>query len=201
MPKKSAPERAGVILMVLGVLLIAAAAALLFYNNAQSEQAWEASATALVAVREKIVEAAAETEETVAAPAETEPEPVVEVDGAEYIGYLSVPVLELELPVQSDWDTDKLRVSPCRYYGRAATGDLVICAHNNRHFGKLKTLQQGDLVTFTDAAGTLYRYEVALVEILQPTQIEEMLTSEYPLTLYTCTYGGQSRVTVRCRRI
>lgn len=43
-------------------------------------------------------------------------------------------------------------------------------------------------------------YEVTEVEELQPTEIGQMLESGYDLTLYTCTYGGQSRVTVRCSR-
>ena len=32
------------------------------------------------------------------------------------------------------------------------------------------------------------------------TAVEEMTAGEYDLTLFTCTYGGQSRVTVRCDR-
>jgi sortase A len=39
---------------------------------------------------------------------------------------------------------------------------------------------------------------VAEVETLEPTAVEEMTNSGYALTLFTCTYGGQSRVTVRC---
>ena len=43
-------------------------------------------------------------------------------------------------------------------------------------------------------------YEVAEVTTLQPEAIAEMESGEYPLTLFTCTYGGQSRVTVRCTK-
>ena len=121
------------------------------------------------------------------------------IDGYLCIGCLSIPSLGLELPVMSDWSYPQLKLSPCRYSGSTGTGDLVICAHNYaRHFGKLKTLSEGAEVYFTDMDGMTRRYEVAAVEILPPTDLENMTAGEYDLTLFTCTYGGQSRVTVRC---
>ncbi len=46
-----------------------------------------------------------------------------------------------------------------------------------------------------------HSYEIAETEILEPTAIEELLSDEWNLTLFTCTYGGQARVAVRCRAI
>ena len=40
----------------------------------------------------------------------------------------------------------------------------------------------------------------AFLEILQPTAVEEMTSGDYDLTLFTCTYGGATRFTVRCLR-
>lgn len=126
---------------------------------------------------------------------------MVEIDGYGYVGYLTIPALGLELPVMAEWDYARLRLAPCRYSGSTKTGDLVIAAHNYaRHFGSLQTLLAGDEVRFTDMDGVVTVYEVAAVEILQPTAVEEMTAGEYDLTLFTCTYGGQSRVTVRCDR-
>ena len=39
------------------------------------------------------------------------------------------------------------------------------------------------------------------VEILKPTEIKEMIESNFDLTLYTCTKDSKSRVTIRCNRI
>ena len=102
----------------------------------------------------------------------------------------------------SEWDYAKLRVAPCRYGGSTVTEDLVIAAHNyTSHFGKLKELNIGEIVKFMDMNGKILQYEVAEVNVLEPTDIEEMINGEFSLSLFTCTYGGQSRLTVRCIEI
>ena len=78
---------------------------------------------------------------------------------------------------------------------------MTIAAHNYaRHFGRLTALRPGDAVTFTDLDGNVFRYAVAETETLQPTDIQEMTAGDWPLTLFTCTKGGQYRVTVRCEK-
>ena len=124
---------------------------------------------------------------------------VIPMDGYAYIGYLTFPTLGLELPVLDGWDMARLRKAPCRYYGSAETQDLVIAAHNYRSsFGRLQELQIGDEVLFTNAAGIVHRYLVGETEILQPTAVEEMIASNWALSLYTCTYSGTARLTIRC---
>ena len=125
--------------------------------------------------------------------------PVEEIDGQQYIGVLRIPALSLELPVISEWSYPSLQIAPCRYAGSAYLNNMVIAAHNYySHFGYLKNLSQGDEVTFTDMDGNVFRYEVAELETLSPFAIEEMTGGDWALTLFTCTVGGQSRVTVRC---
>ena len=127
---------------------------------------------------------------------------VVEIDGYGYIGYLEVPDLSLQLPVMAEWDYKRLKIAPCRQFGAVGTNDLVIAAHNyDRHFGRLKTLQGGESVTFTDMDGIVTSYEVEKVETLKPTAVDEVHNSDYDLVLYTCTLGGKTRVTVLCNRI
>ncbi len=128
--------------------------------------------------------------------------PEVEIDGQQYIGMLRIPVLSLELPVISAWSYPHLKIAPCRYAGSAYLDNLVIAAHNyHSHFGNLKNLSQGDEITFTDMDGNVFCYKVAVLETLSPYDIEEMTDSDWPLTLFTCTVGGQSRVTVRCELV
>lgn len=48
--------------------------------------------------------------------------------------------------------------------------------------------------------GNSYEYVVDLIEVLQAEDIDGMVNSPWELSLYTCTYDGQSRLTVRCKR-
>jgi sortase A len=122
------------------------------------------------------------------------------VNGYDSIGILSIPVLELELPILADWSYAKLKKAPCHYYGTYYEPNFVIAGHNYKtHFRKLSQLQEGDLVIFTDATGAPHYYEVVLLETMQKEATAEMITSGFDLSLYTCTPGGASRVTVRCK--
>ena len=101
--------------------------------------------------------------------------------------------------VLTDWSYAKLKKAPCHYYGSYYEKDFVIAAHNYKsHFGRLSELQTGDIVFFTDMNGETYYYEVALLETLPKEATKEMITGGFDLSLYTCTPGGASRVTVRC---
>ena len=128
--------------------------------------------------------------------------PTENINGIDYIGILRIPALELELPVISEWSYPRLKIAPCRYTGSAYQDDLIIAAHNyNSHFGNLKNLREGDTATLTDMDGNVFTYEMAELEILQPTDIEGMDSGEWDLPLFTCTIGGSSRVTARFERV
>ena len=192
-------NKLGTICMILGTVLILAALSLFLWNRREAEQAGEASESILPQVVEHIAETAAED------PAPPDPlDPTMteaEIDGYLYIGYLSIPALGLELPVMSEWDYTRLNIAPCRYSGSTKTDDLVIAAHNfAQHFGGLSGLSGGEEVYFVDMDNVVSSYTVVAVEILPPTAVEEMTNGDYDLSLFTCTYGGRSRVTVRCDR-
>ena len=124
-----------------------------------------------------------------------------DLDGAACIGVLEIPKIDLKLPVLSEWSYPLLKKAPCRYSGSAYLDNLVIAAHNYRtHFGKLKELETGDEVIFTDAAGNRFEYNVAAVEALTPQSVEDMTSGEWALSLFTCTLDGKNRVTVRCEK-
>lgn len=184
-------------IMILGLLLLLAALSLTCYNLWDEKRAMRVSNAALVNLEEQIpVQSSGEADYFNVPDMEM---PVVEADGEEYIGILEIPGLGRKLPVMSKWSYPGLRNAPCRYTGSVYTDDMIIAAHNyGRHFGNLQNLLSGDEVLFTDAAGNAFFYKVVEVEVLEPTAIEEMQTGEWDLTLFTCTLGGQSRVTVRC---
>lgn len=188
-------------LIVCGLLLLAAALGLSAYNLWDEYRA--ASSVEAVLAQLPTPEATTPPEGTIPdyllAP-EMEM-PTVSVRELDYIGTLTVPALDLELPVLSEWSYPNLKIAPCRYAGSAYEDGFVLCAHNyRRHFGGLKDLSVGDAVQFTDIDGNSFDYVVAEVGQLNPDDTREMLSKDWALSLFTCTLGGQFRVTVRCDR-
>ena len=186
----------------LGLLLIAAALFLSAYNEMESHEARNSAQQVIAQMCQTLpTETVAETE----APAVPEylldadrEMPVQTINGRDYIGVLTIPSLELELPVLSQWDYDGLKVAPCRYSGSLYQNNLIICAHNYAsHFGRLKNLHVGDTAIFTDMDENIVRFQLAAQETIQPEDLEAMEAGDWDLTLFTCTVGGQSRVTVR----
>lgn len=206
-------RRVGLLLMVIGILAVTAGLGLGGYNlwdNRRAEIQADAALDAIARYRKEIAASNLNKvpEMTPELPEETPPEPpeepdapppVLEVDNRRYIGTVSIPAIGIVLPVQEDWSLALLRASPCRYMGSPYGRDLIICAHNYAaHFGRLKNLLPGDEVLFTDLEGAEFRYIVAELETLAGTAVEEMESGEWDLTLFTCTLGGQTRITVRC---
>lgn len=200
-------NKIGTLLMLCGVALVLAALGLFLMNRREAENAELQSAILLPQLVDMAQQP--ETQEETRLPEPEIPEELltpedvkmeeVEIDGHRYIGYLSMPTVELELPIMSDWSYEKLTIAPCRYYGTLRGKDLVLLAHNyDRHFGRLNDLKVGDSVYFTEMDGTVTAYKVVARDILDPYAVEEMTAGLYDMTLFTCTYGGQSRVTVYC---
>lgn len=201
-------NKIGIICMVLGLLCLSASSGLLIYNHQENTEAGTAAHNVLRDMQE-VVPTVHQEVVTLPSPDVTEDDEevssemtVTEIDGYGYIGYISLPSIDIELPVMDDWDYSRLKIAPCRQFGSTKTDDLVIAAHNyTKHFGKLSQLQYGDLVSFTDMDGVITFYTIADIETLEPTQVDEVEHSVWDLTLYTCTYGGKSRIVVRCATI
>ena len=197
------------VLIALGAALLLGALGLTVFNLRQSNAAGETAAQTVSALKATIPTDgdfyAKEQPETETPDYRLNPEmemPTVRIDDREYIGVLSIPALGRELPVISSWDYPGPRVAPCRYTGSAYTDDLVIAAHNYAsHFGRLRELSQGDSIRFTDTDGNVFDYVVSELEILEPYAVSQMTEGDWDLTLFTCTPGGQYRVTLRCNRI
>ena len=197
-------NKLGNILMLTGIVLICAAFALLMYNRAEARRAEQTIQQVLPEIVHQVEESIQTNKKQPVLPT-LSLEPVstemteTTINGQNYIGYLTLPDLDLVLPVLSDWDYKKLQISPCRYVGSTKSDDLVLMAHNYpKHFGKLSDLRWGSKLSFTDMDGIVTNYEVVSKDILAPDAVEEMTSGDFDLTLFTCTYGGKSRVTVYC---
>lgn len=215
----------GIIFMVIGISLVLGAVGLFVYNQQEEARAEKTTEEYLPRVVElintnknhetskpetDISQSVSEdlTEESVDEDIHHQSGEVVgdmlvaDIDGYKFVGYISIPKYNLELPVMSETDMELMSVAPCRFSGSPKTNNLVIGAHNYRvHFGSITGLSQGDRVYFTDIEGEVWAYSVAFSEVLGPNEADSLKNSEYPLTLYTCNYNGEARVTVRCERL
>ena len=214
--EKNRRKQEGLLLITIGLLLIAAALFLVSYNlydELRAEQSARQAVTQLdaylpaEAAPEAPLDSAGDQEPLVSDERTVIPDyvlspnmemPVETINGIDFIGVLRIPALELELPVISEWNYPNLKSAPCRYSGSAYLNNLIICGHNyTSHFGTLKNLWEGDIATFTDIDGNVFIYKMVERETLNPTDIEGMESGNWDLTLFTCTVGGQSRVTIR----
>ena len=198
--------------MLLGALLIIGAIVLTYWNQREDNIAQESAVQIVPQLVQQIqdntdvedvdldMEAIPELYKPVELLTEEDKEMTeVEINGNLYIGYISIPALHMELPIMSNWSYPQLKIAPCRYDGSIRGEDLVLMAHNYKsHFGPISRLKIGDEVFFADMDGKTTGYEVVGKDVLDPTAVEAMTAGEYDLTLFTCTYGGASRVTVYC---
>ena len=124
----------GVCCIILGVFCLFASLGFILYNHHEEEIAQIASKDILQDVRVNIPDTP--NDETILDESISEEfvheehvepiEPIddipqemltAKVDGYDCIGILSIPVLELELPILTDWSYQKLKIAPCHYYG------------------------------------------------------------------------------------
>lgn len=186
-------KKIAVCCMAVGLVLVLLAVALLGYNVYENRRAKDNTDRVMQDLHRQIIQ------EDETDPFDTEMR-VVKINGYDYIGYLSLPTLNLNLPVLSGCDTARLTVAPCRYYGSTKTDNLVIAAHNYRsHFGYLGHLTVDAPVTFTDMEGTTSVYRVTEIGTLSPTAVDQVKYTKDDLILYTCTYSGTKRIVVRCQ--
>ncbi len=205
-------KRSGSLLICAGLLLIAAALSLAAFNLWDE---YRASQT-VVELNQQLVlpdpapapvpDADAETppvtvpEEQPAYILNPEMEmPVTTLGRWDYIGTLDFPARDKTVPVISELSDAALRSAPCRYEGSAYTGDLIIAGHNYRsHLAHLRRLEIGEEVRFIDVEGNVFSYSVVEREVLDGTAIEAMSEGDWDMTMFTCTLGGQQRITIRC---
>lgn len=197
--------------LVSGLVMLAAALCLVFYNVHEDRQGGEQAERIAKEIRGALPEPPETSAETPArddlfsryeAEKDKVPEEkILHLPEGDFLGLISIPSLGIELPVQPSWSYPGLKISPCRYKGSYLTGDMIIAAHNYRaHFGRIKDLNSGDLIYFTDGDGVRHCYEVIQTEMIAGQNIEGMefgFADTWDLTLFTCTLSGKSRVTVR----
>lgn len=206
-------KKKGTILIYIGIVFIIVAAGIMIYNIYESMRAAQQADSVLQQIKEMFMNVGGQDQEDTQYSGmsdEVIPEyvlfpekemPVMKIGNYNYVGVLEIPDLGLALPVLAgEWSYEKLKIAPCVYSGSIYQNNMVIAAHNYwSHFSRIKDLEVGDEVIFTDCEGNVFEYSVGWVDTLQPYDTEDMKSAEtWDLSLFTCTYSGKERYTVRC---
>lgn len=174
--------------MIFGLAIFACGAGLYIYNNMESNKIAEDNLETVTEI-ETIMEEETDEEEISA----------ITVDGNRYIGIIYIPILDnLALPVLEECTDSNLKISICKYAGSPDEGNLVIGGHRYKStFAKLADLEEGNIVYYKEASGDVYKYKLKEVEILDPSDVYELQTGDWDLTLFTCTYDNRQREAYR----
>lgn len=118
----------------------------------------------------------------------------IALDGSYYIGILSIPQIELTLPVAAAYSYEQLDKTPCVYTGSVEMKNLIIAAHNYKaHFGNIDALAYGDVISFVDVNGAEHSYMLTKEETIDENDFISLYGGDWELTLFTCVYGNNSQ--------
>ena len=135
------------------------------------------------------------------------------VSGTGIMGYISIPVIQVELPIYHGTSEEVLNIAAGHLEGTSlpvggASTHSVISAHRGlpsaRLFTDLDRIEKGDVFTI-NILDRIYTYEVEEILIVEPHEINTLSiipNSDY-VTLMTCTpYGVNThRLLIRSHRI
>jgi sortase A len=117
----------GKILICIGILLILSSIGITIYNKYEDLNAGKQAQEALTLLKEET-----KKQDNIVnnlSLNESKEMKTININGDEFIGTITIPTINLELPVMSEYSYDRLKKAPCRYYGNLFTNDLIICAH------------------------------------------------------------------------
>jgi len=132
-----------------------------------------------------------------------------EIEGYKVIGIIKIPKIEIEYPILEKTDKTSLKLSITKFWGEKVNqkGNLVLAGHNNlnnKMFGKINELENGDIIELTDSQMVTVKYEVYKTYIVDPNDITCILPEEEntrEVTLITCINRDKDRLIVKAREI
>ena len=197
-------NKLSIILKVLGLLLILIALGICIYNVVTDYLAGKYSKEALTELENTLdipKDDTINSNDYLNNPAEEMP--ISKVNGKNYIGIISIPSINIELPVLNEYTDKNLNIAPVLLKGSIYKRNAVIIAHNSTsHFKKIQKLKKGDLVSFTDLDGHIFRYEVVNKENISEQTPDLLDEGDWDLSLFTCTSSNiKFRTTVRLKLI
>ena len=123
------------------------------------------------------------------------------------IGLLKIDKINLMYPILSTSSDELLKISPCRFYGPMPNeiGNLCIAGHNyanQKHFGKLTSLENSDMFQIYDLTGNYIDYiiyEIQEVSANDTSCINQDTNNSKQVTLVTCNTIKGTRIVIKAK--
>ena len=132
-----------------------------------------------------------------------------EIEGYKVVGIINIPKINIEYPILEKTNKESLKLSITKFWGEKINqkGNVVLAGHNNlnnKMFGKIDKLENGDIIELTDSQMVAVEYQVFDKYIIDPNDINCIFPVEEntrEVTLITCTNRYKNRLVVKAREI
>ncbi len=132
-----------------------------------------------------------------------------EIEGVEVVGKLDIPKINLTTYILAETSKENLNKSVTKLCGPKVNGVGNLCItghnyHNDKMFGDLKKIENGDEVYITDIKGNTIKYMVQDIYKVYPDEtdcLSQETNGERQVTLITCTTGAIKRLIVKAVEI
>ena len=132
-----------------------------------------------------------------------------EIEGYKVVGIINIPKINIEYPILEKTNKESLKLSITKFWGEKINqkGNVVLAGHNNlnnKMFGKIDKLENGDIIELTDSQMVAVEYQVFDKYIIDPNDINCIFPIEEntrEVTLITCTNRDKNRLVVKAREI
>lgn len=130
-----------------------------------------------------------------------------EIERYKVVGIINIPKINIEYPILEKTNKESLKLSITKFYGEKINqiGNVVLAGHNNlnnKMFGKMDKLENGDIIELTDSQMVTIKYEVFDKYIIDPNDISCIYPvdeNSREVTLITCTNRDKNRLIVKAR--
>lgn len=122
--------------------------------------------------------------------------PALSIDGEDFVGLVEIPAHGVKLPVCNDWKPTRLNRYPCRFWGTAYDGSLIV-GGNAQQLACLKQMQNGDEVQVTDMQGAVFTYTVTRIRHADHADAKSLQTNA-SLTLFAQDGYNLEYIIVEC---
>lgn len=132
-----------------------------------------------------------------------------EIEGYKVVGIINIPKINIEYPILEKTNKESLKLSITKFWGEKINqkGNVVLAGHNNlnnKMFGKIDRLENGDIIELTDSQMVTVKYQVFDKYIIDPNDINCIFPIDEntrEVTLITCTNRDKNRLVVKAREI